>query len=162
MVGVEIEGNFHTIAYSTSHTLEMSAQTGEISSKDHNEKSTDYEITGISWSVSTDNLVEDNLISVNCGYRSLKDLILAGLPVKIALRYFDGSLGQDSLSKSNDWYEFDTASQAIISGDAVVTDLNLNAPNKQNATFSATFTGKGEFIVESDANGDSGGESTLE
>lgn len=147
MIGVKIGDNFHTVAYAQSHSLELSAQTGEISSKDHNDKSVAYEITGMGWSVSTDNLVEDNSSLVACGYSSLKALILAGLPVSLHLRYFADSLGKDSLSVSNDWYNWDIDSEAVISGDAIVTSLNLNAPNKQNATYSATFTGKGEFNI---------------
>jgi predicted secreted protein len=37
--------------------------------------------------------------------------------------------------------------EAIIRGQTIVTSLNLNAPNKENASYSATFTGKGAFTI---------------
>ena len=147
MLGVEVEGIFHTVAYASSHKLDVSAQTGEVSSKDHNDKSVAIEVTGIGWSVTTDNMVEDNSAIVACGYKTLKSLILSGLPLKIQVRYFEESIGKDSLGQNNDWYKWEPDAQAVISGDAIVTALTLNAPNKQNATYSATFTGKGEYDV---------------
>lgn len=147
MLGVEILGIFHTIAYATNHTLELAAQTGEISSKDHNDRSVGVEITGMSWSINTDNLVEDDASLVACGYSSLKSLMLSGQPFRVHLRYYDASIGTDSLKDNNDWCQKVDDAQAVISGEAIMTSLNLNAGNKQNATYSATFTGKGEFII---------------
>lgn len=147
MIGVETGGTYHTVAYATSHRLSLSAQTGDVSTKDHNDKSVGVEITGMSWELSTDNLVEDNKGLVACGYGRLKELALAGKPLNMQLRYFDAAIGADSLDNNNDWYAIQDNSELLVSGQTIITNLDLNAPNKDNATWSATFTGKGEFDI---------------
>lgn len=149
MIGVMIGGSYRTIAFANSHTLEMSAQTGDISTKDHNDKGVSSTVTGIGWSISTDNLMEDNDTLVACGFKTLKEVITAGLPISVHVKYFSESIGADSLGKSNNWYavDADNSAETIIGGQVLVTSLNLNAPNKENASYSATFTGKGAFTV---------------
>ena len=40
-----------------------------------------------------------------------------------------------------------TASSTIVSGSVVLTQLTLNGPNRQNADYSATLNGYGEYEV---------------
>ena len=40
-----------------------------------------------------------------------------------------------------------TASSTIVSGSAVLTQLTINAANRQNATYDAQLTGYGEYTV---------------
>lgn len=147
MLSIEVGGAYHTIAYATNHTFGASAQTSDPSTKDHNDQSVGAEVTGMSWNVNTDNLVEDNHALVNCGFKTLKEVIKAGKPINIHLRYYEDSLGKDSLNDKNDWVGKVPDAEAIISGQTIVTSLRLNAPNKENASYSATFTGKGAFTV---------------
>jgi hypothetical protein len=93
--------------------------------------------------------MEDNDTLVACGFKTLKEVITAALPISVHVKYFSESIGADSLGKSNNWYAVDAGDSAetIIGGQVLVTSLNLNAPNKGNASYSATFTGKGAFTI---------------
>ena len=148
MLGVEIDSQFHTVAYATGHTFETSAQTGEITTKDHPGDCADFEVTGFSWSISTDNLVEDSKTAVACGYNVMMKAAKNKLPVNVSLSYFEDAENGETIESTNyvDWFEKGSP-VAVITGKAVITSIELNAPNKQNATFRATLTGKGAFTI---------------
>ena len=55
MLFVEIGGKLESIAFATNHTIQISADTTEISSKDGSGKWQDSQINQMSWTMSTEN-----------------------------------------------------------------------------------------------------------
>ena len=149
MLGVEIDGQFHTVAFSNGHTFDASAQTAEIITKDHPANCADYEVTGFSWSLTTDNLVEDSKTAVKCGYNVMMKAAKEMKPINVRLAYFEEANTMDAVTGTNnmDWHEI-ADPVVVVSGQAIITNLELHAPNKQNATYKATLSGKGPFVVE--------------
>ena len=127
-----------SFAFATSHTLSISAETADISSKDHGIWG-GSEVTKFSWEISSENLyTEDN-------YDDLFDLMLAGEPFKV--RFGLKSQNDNSLNVADgDYTNWTSKNSGYYEGDVVITSLNANANNGENATYSATFTGAGKIV----------------
>lgn len=141
------------IALATSHTLSLTADTSDTSSKDDGIWS-ESEITGMSWQASSESIGspgEDAAVDIS--YEELFDMMLAGEPVDLICGI--------PKNKSNDgvpeggWEEPDesTPSLAHYKGKALITSVELNAANKENTTISATFTGVGKLAKVAKASG---------
>lgn len=122
------------LAYATSHTLTITGNTVDISSKDHGYWGAS-EVGNITWEVTTENLYTEN------DYDALFDAMIAKTPVTIvfakASNYNANGLATEGGSVSA-W-----TSGAGYTGQAIITSLTANANTGENATYSATFTGKG-------------------
>ena len=151
------KGTVHSLAFATSHQLTLTADAAEISTKDHG-KYKAKEITGVSWSMSTDNLytvstfnelfeawTNGTLVQV---YFTLKNNTeLAGNPATVNLP-----------GDTNDTWHPSTTEEGFY-GQAYITSLSATAASGDNATFSATFDGVGKIVkgvygaVEQQVNG---------
>lgn len=146
MVAVSEGEAWHTLGASTSHSLTVSVQTADITTKDDNDKGINKEATGKSISLSTENLLavaaggSDSVLFVN-----LLSKAVEGKALKLMFGYYPNSIG-NSVGESDDW---GAASDVIVSGDFICTNLSINAPNKENATYSAEFSGQGMPTVGS-------------
>lgn len=125
------------IAFATSHSLSITMNTTEISTKDHGDFPS---VIGqnITWEVTTENLYSDG------GETALWNAMKTMQPVQIQFApasNYDNASAQPGIvgESSGSW----TAGTAIASGKALVTSLSVNAPAGDNATLSATFTGVG-------------------
>lgn len=129
----------HSFAYATNHTLTITAETSDISSKDHGVWSAS-EVSRYSWEISSENLytTED--------YDSLFTSMLAGTPLTIrfglkatpadpTMTPADGNLALPYWTSQNSFYE----------GKVIITSLTANAANGENATYSLTLTGVGSI-----------------
>ena len=127
-----------SIAFATNHKLSISAETVETSSKDSGGKWVTKAVRKLSWNMSTENLYSlegagktyDDLFTMMTG-RSEIDAIC--------------TLEKDYATKADEvpetgWVPM-TARQ--YKGKVVITSLELNAPNGDNATFTASFEGVG-------------------
>lgn len=128
--------NNKSIAYATSHTLNITGNTIDISSKDHGYFGAS-EIGNITWEVTSENLFTDG------EYDTLFTAMLAKTPVTLvfgrAKNYNANGLGESQ----DNWSPDDTQSSKYYQGPAVITSLNLTANTGEMATFSVTFTGNG-------------------
>lgn len=127
------------VAASTSCTLHVSAQVEDSSTKDSEGAWAENEVTGINWDVSVDALV--TIDDTDTTAKHLEDLTVGS---KYIVR-FSQTAGEDG-EQNRDAVE--TLLQ--FSGYAYLTDLSVNAPNRQNATFTAQFTGDGTLAQYSD------------
>lgn len=131
-----------SIAYATSHTLTISADTKETSSKDSGGKWQTSEVGVLSWTCSSENLCGDTEAGI--GFDELFEYMVARKPITgvFALEgdstdYEDNKL--DSVptngwkAKAGDGY----------TGQMIITNLEKNAPNGENATIKVDFTGVG-------------------
>ena len=101
----------------------------------------DYDIqepTALSYDISTGALVRSGeTITSAVGAKGLADLESiheAGTPVKWKIANVGGDNNR-------------TASSTIVSGSVVLTQLAINGPNRQNADYTATLNGYGDYTV---------------
>lgn len=133
------------VALATNHTLTLNTETSDTSSKDDGIWS-DAEITGMSWQATSESIGAysgdaDNDLS----YEELIDLYMKGEPVDLVCGI--------PKNKTNDgvpddgWEVPDSTSTSLVhyTGKALITSVELNAPNGENSSISATFTGVGKL-----------------
>lgn len=144
--------NGESLAWATSHSLSVTAGTGDISTKDHGFFGA-TNITSISWEVSSENLYTDE------GFDALyKAMAITREPVQIVFGHYtnDKSLATGGIADTNtdSWtspFDGDSNDEATPSaktyytGKAYITSLSANAANGDNATYSVTFSGVGEL-----------------
>ena len=126
----------NALAYARNHTLTITGNTIDISSKDHGYWGAS-EVGNLTWEVQTENLyTEDN-------YDDLFDAMVAKTPVDIVFAQANNynENGLKAVGGSVDSWAASTTSGR--KGKAVITSLTINANTGENATYSATFTGSG-------------------
>lgn len=119
------------LAAATACKLTLNANTLETSSKDSG-KWTSNQPAKLSWSCSSDNLftIED--------YEDLMDACIARTPIEVqfsTVQNPDSDFGkpEDGWLSENNGYK----------GDAIITSIDMNAPDGDNATYSISMTGSG-------------------
>lgn len=133
-----------SIAYATNHTLSISADTKETSTKDSGGLWQTSEVGMLSWSCSSENLIGDPMAGI--GYDELFQMMVARKPITgvfglegDSANFEEGKLGAAPTAgwtaKANDGY----------TGQMIITSLEKNAPNGENATLKVDFTGVGEL-----------------
>ena len=127
------------IAFATSHSLSITVNTSEVSTKDHGDFPS---VIGnnITWEITTENLYSDNAESVL--WTAMKTM--QPVTVKFASSSYSNETSQKGIvgvENATEW----TVDKAIASGKALITSLSVNAPSGENATLSTTFTGVGEL-----------------
>ena len=124
--------NNKSLAYATAHTLTVTGNTIDISSKDHGYWGAS-EIGNITWEVTSENLYTDT------DYDALFDVMINKTKINIvfghALNYNVNGLGSNA--------NWTPSSTGYYTGEAYVTSLTANANTGENATFSVTLTGVG-------------------
>lgn len=132
------------IGFATSHSLSLTTNTTEVSTKDHG----DYPSViaqSISWEVTAENLYSD------AGEQTYMSVMLAKTPVDIVFAPASNYSNTDEkgiidVSPAKAW----TEGTAIATGKALITSFSINAPAGDNATMSVTFTGVGQLSTDSD------------
>ena len=124
-----------SIAYATNHTLEINAETADTSNKD--EGGGDWasnEVRLLNWSATSENLY--SLDGEGDNFADLFDIMVAKQPV-------DAVFAKKSQTAtdvpSGGW----TAGVPKYKGKVIISNLSLNAPNGEYATYSVQFTGVG-------------------
>ena len=128
------------IAFATSHSLSITVNTSEVSTKDHGDFPS---VIGnnITWEITTENLYSDNAESAL--WAAMKTMQPVTVKFAPASNYNNATSqkGIVGVASATEW----AAGTAIASGKALITSLSVNAPSGDNATLSATFTGVGEL-----------------
>ena len=126
------------VAAAKSLSLHVSMTLEDASTKDTSGEWTIQEPTALSYDISTGALVHSGeTITSQVGGKSLADLETiyeAGTPVKWKIANVGGDNNR-------------TASSTIVSGSAVLTQLTINGPNRQNADYTAQLNGYGDYQV---------------
>ena len=126
------------LAAAKSLSLHVSMQLEDATTKDTTGDWQVQEPTGLSYDISTSALVRsgDNITS-SVGGKNLADLTSifeASVPVKWLIANVSGDNNR-------------TKGSTIVSGSATITQLTLNAANKQNATYDTQLSGYGIYTV---------------
>ena len=131
-----------SIAFATSHTLELSLDTREISTKDNGGKWSEVEAGIISWTMQSENLVGNP--GEGKGYDDLVDAMIARQPVDVIFALEGDSTNYDGGKLDavpNGGWKAKTGNGR--KGKALITSVSLNAPNGEYATMSISMTGVG-------------------
>lgn len=129
-----------SIACATNHTLSVSAETSDTSHKDvgHGANGASWassDIKQLSWEVTTENLF--TLDGEGNQYSDLFDLMVNRAPIEVV---FGPQAETSEEVATGGWTPKTTG---VYTGKVIITSLQLNAPNGDNATYSATFSGVG-------------------
>lgn len=124
-------------AFATNHTLTITAETTDISSKDHGIWGAS-EVARYSWEITSENLfTTDN-------YNALFDSMIGGKPITIRF----GIKSQTDNTKTvadGDLENWTSSTTGYYEGNVYITSLVANANNGENATYSVTLTGSGKI-----------------
>ena len=124
-----------SLAFATSHTLSISADAVDTSSKDHGFWGAN-EVNKITWEITSENLYTE------AAYDDLVDKMLA----REAITVFFGTKKENDPDKTVADGDYTNWSGAKGSkGKVFITSLSANANTGENATYSATFTGTGKL-----------------
>lgn len=136
------------LAYATSHTLTITGNTIDISSKDHGYWGAS-EIGNITWEITSENLYTDN------NYDELFSAMIAKEPINVvfakASNYNANGLagvGQQGAQGAQGALPASWTKGTGYGGQAVITNLTANANTGENATYSVTLTGYGALTKQ--------------
>ena len=119
-------------------SLHVSLSMEDATTKDTTGEWQIQEPTALNYDISTGALVRSgDTITSQVGAKALADLETiyeAGTPVKWKIANVGGDNNR-------------TASSTIVSGSVVLTQLAINGPNRQNADYTATLNGYGDYTV---------------
>lgn len=132
----------HALAFATSHTLTISGNTIDISSKDHGFWGAS-EVGKISFEITSENLYTED------DYDALFNAMLNKEEITVVFGYASNynvnglRLNSGDQGRPEEWI---ASAGKGYKGQAVITSLTTNANTGENATFSVTLTGKGAIV----------------
>lgn len=128
------------IAAAKSLSLHVSMQLENVTTKDTTGDWQIMEPTALSYDISTNALMRSgDAITSSVQAQTLADIESIyenSLPVKFQIANVSGDNQR-------------TKGSVLVSGSVVITQLTLNGPNRQNATYDASFNGYGNYTVGS-------------
>lgn len=141
----DASGDYTSIGFCTNHTLSTSASTINVSHKDLADagasgKWDDQDLDTLSWTITSENFYAETAEG-----KTFKDLFAyysAGTVLDIK---FGTAATSTTGVPTGGWVA--PASGTVLSGKAIITSLDINAPVDDNASVSITFTGKGALTV---------------
>ena len=149
MVFVKDGSGYKSIAFATNHTLEVSMEQIDASTKDNGVGYWSNSEPGLmSWSMSTENLMSDTAEN-GLSYNALFEIMLKRSTVDVVFSLqtnnidFANKLNEEFTVPSTGW-NYDATNN--YQGKAYITSLNVTATNGQKATYTATFTGAGALL----------------
>jgi predicted secreted protein len=127
-----------SIAYATNHTLNISGDAKDISSKDNVGGWNDSEMGNLSWTVNSENL----MANVGNGYvfDDLFDLMIAKEKIDVVFTRRAGGVNSEI---GTDGWSVGTETQ--YQGQVLITSLEQAASNGENATMKIDMTGCGQL-----------------
>ena len=128
-----------TFAYATAHTLNITGNTLDISSKDHGVFGAS-EIGSITWEVTGEYFYTDY------DYDTLFDLMLYRRPIMVEVAEVKNYSENGLISTGGDvaaWWP----GAITRRGYAVITSLNTTANTSEQATYSVTLSGSGPLVI---------------
>lgn len=135
--------NGHSIAFATSHSLSISTETSETTNKDIRGGWAASKVKKFSWTCNTENLYAN--AGSGTTFADLFDLMVA--KTEITAIFGLKSQGASADVPTTGWTPATSLSDSTTvnyyTGSVVITSLEVNAPDDDNATFTCEFTGCG-------------------
>lgn len=147
MLFVKKGNSYVSIGYATNHSLSTSASTISVSHKDLQDagsgKWDDQENDTLSWSITTENFYANTAEGIT--FSDLFGYYSAGTVLEVKF-----GVAADSATgvPTGGWVAPTSAGSFVMSGNVIITSIDINAPVDDNASFSVTFTGKGALTAE--------------
>lgn len=142
-----------SIGYATSHSLSISADTKETSTKDSGGKWQTSEVGIISWTASSENLYANEAEGMT--YSDLFDAMVARTPIDAVFGVEGNSDDLEAKKLDNvptGGWSIDPRENATPKGEkrfpryegkVIITSIELNAPNGEDSSFTVQFQGTG-------------------
>lgn len=146
------------IGFATSHSLSMTTNTTQVSTKDHG----DYPSTiaqNITWEITAENLYSTT------GESTYMTAMKTMQPVTVVFaeagNYNNNTTAQPGIQGIStngpaEWSYSEPGSVKVAEGKALITSFSINAPAGDNATMSVTFTGTGDLTTSFSNSGATG------
>ena len=138
------EGTYKSIGFSTNHTLSTSASTISVSHKDLADagagKWDDQEIDTLSWTITSESFYANQAEGI--GFADLFGYYAAGTVLDLK---FGVVAANTSGVPTGGWVV--PSSGTVLSGKAIISSIDLNAPVDDNVTVSIQFQGKGALTI---------------
>lgn len=160
------DGGAKTVtAFSTSHSFNITTSQEDVLTKEYG-KYPGKLIGTVEWEVTCENLAGDDskVSSITKLMDAFSQQASTGKPVSlifgnIGTQWNDG---KGTMGSDGELTEFTGVQTPILSGQAIITSLSMNAAAGENATISATFTGVGapEWGNDSSNSGNQGTQGT--
>lgn len=132
-----------SIAFATSHSLTITGNTTDISSKDHGFFAASS-LTSITWEISSENLYTDNAYN-----KLFNAMVNTREPITVVFGHYsnDSALATNGIAdtETESWTAPTGATTVYYTGKAYITSLTANAANGDNATYSVTLSGVGKL-----------------
>lgn len=130
-----------SLAYATSCSVTLGSTTASISSKDHGKWEASKPIK-FNWEMSSDNLyTEEDFSSLFTAWKAGTAVtVVFDIAKEAPVENPDGTVVPE-----NGWTPKGGATGKGLQGQAYITNISVNAPDGDNATYSVTFTGAGEL-----------------
>ena len=123
------------IAAATSATVHIQMNFGDSTTKDSEDDFQEQEPVGMAWDVQCEALVISPR-GVNDDMADFRvDDLVVGQKYNLTFAKAGGDLNR----------EIESGNDVLLTGVAVLSDLAVNAPNRADSTYQATFTGVGEL-----------------
>jgi predicted secreted protein len=136
MLFVKIGSSMKSIAFATSHKLSISGDSVETSTKDSSGKWTSKQVNKLNWNVTTDNLY--SLDGAGANYSDLFGMMTDMKEIEIVFSLESGYANKANAVPVGGWTPI---ASPQYRGKVIMTSLELNAPNGENATYTASFEG---------------------
>ena len=143
--------NGHSIAFATSHSLSISAETSETTNKDIRGGWASSKVKKLSWTCNTENLYANT--GSGTTFADLFNLMIAKTEITaiFGLKSQDASTDVPNTGWTPATNIVGEGSNTVVTDDfptyytgkVVITSLEVNAPDDDNATFTCEFTGCG-------------------
>lgn len=138
-------GEYKSIGFATNHTLSTSASTISVSHKDMVDagagKWDAQEIDTLTWSVTSENFYANTTEGYT--FADIWNFYSNGTELDLK---FGVAADSNTGVPAGGWAV--PASGTVLSGKAVISSVDVNAPVDDNASFSVTFQGKGALVAE--------------
>jgi predicted secreted protein len=129
----------HSYAYATNHTFTMTAETSDVTSKDHGKWGAS-EVSRVTWEITSENLYTTS------DYDSMFEQMTAGTPIMIRFGLKQAPSDPDMVpADGSTALPYWTSQNTFYQGKALITSLVANANNGENATYNITLTGVGKI-----------------
>lgn len=129
---ITLGGKF--VAFATSCTVHVSMNLEESSTKDSTNNFTEQTPTSISWDMSNDALYSVDADTTGQNGVNALDIVLAQQRVFVQFEQTQGEKNRVPV-----------AGGVVYSGYAWVNDISINAPNRQNTSYTIQLTGDGSL-----------------
>lgn len=138
------EGTYKSIGFSTNHTLSTSASTISVSHKDLPDagsgKWDDQDIDTLSWTITVEAFYANTVEGI--GFADIYGYYAAGTVLDLK---FGVAADNTTGVPTGGWAVPSTGT--VLSGKAIISSIDVNAPVDDQGSFSLTFTGKGALTV---------------